>query len=249
MLIAERIISIDSTQRECIRRLAAAEEPFAIWTTAQTQGVASHGRRWQDSPEGLAISVAWPAYADGPIDHACWPSRIGLLVHSVLTGHFPEHANHFGLKWPNDLMGSGRKLGGVLVSRHRAGSTDWWVAGVGLNLGWPEGAPAVDRPVIDLASMGCKTQAFDLAQAILVAFNQAVILRQNHLIHTSSWVEHFHKHDVLANQPVRILHPQSGSVLQQGIHRGMNSAGELLLETALGVTSVRIGEASLRPGL
>jgi BirA family biotin operon repressor/biotin-[acetyl-CoA-carboxylase] ligase len=247
MLAAERISSIDSTQRECVRRLAHACEPFAVWTTEQTQGMASHGRRWHDSPDGLALSVAWPAGINEPMDRACWPSRIGLLVHGVLSARFPSRAHEFGLKWPNDLMGRGRKLGGVLVSRHRVGGTDWWVAGLGINLGWSSAVPELDRPVTDLASLGCSIEAPELAGLVIQTFDEVVIHQRDHLIHRSLWVEEFLRHDVLVNQSVNIVHPHSGSLLQQGVYRGMNLDGALLLETSSGLTPVRIGDASLRP--
>lgn len=247
MLAAERISSIDSTQRECVRRLALAAQPFALWTTEQTQGIASHGRRWHDSPEGFALSVAWPGGPEETIDRTCWPSRISLLVRSVLAARFPEKAHEFGLKWPNDLMGQGRKLGGVLVSRHRVSATEWWVAGIGMNLGWPGSAPELDRPIMDLASMGCKIEAPELAKLILFTLNEAVIHQRDPCIYQASWAQEFVKHDVLANRPVNIVHPHSGSLLHQGVYRGMKVDGTLLLDTSSGLTPVRIGDASLRP--
>jgi len=47
------------------------------------------------------------------------------------------------LKWPNDLLLGGRKLGGILVETHGEKA----ICGVGINLSWaPEGAALLDQP-------------------------------------------------------------------------------------------------------
>jgi biotin-(acetyl-CoA carboxylase) ligase len=59
--------------------------------------------------------------------------RVALGVARVVE----QHARHVGIeiKWPNDLMLGGRKLGGILCEAHWQGDTAAWVAvGVGINL-------------------------------------------------------------------------------------------------------------------
>jgi BirA family biotin operon repressor/biotin-[acetyl-CoA-carboxylase] ligase len=47
------------------------------------------------------------------------------------------------LKWPNDLLVDGRKLGGILVESTPTKS----ICGIGINLSWaPEGAATLDEP-------------------------------------------------------------------------------------------------------
>jgi BirA family biotin operon repressor/biotin-[acetyl-CoA-carboxylase] ligase len=58
--------------------------------------------------------------------------RVGLALAGVLDAWTPMPA---GLKWPNDLMLDGRKLGGILCEARWQGGTLGWVAvGIGLNV-------------------------------------------------------------------------------------------------------------------
>ena len=126
--------SVDSTQRfarGCVDRLlAGAEEPptFVVAALEQTAGRGRRGRSWASAP-GLGV----------------WAT----LVLSVETGHVPaipmrtgvalaEECARLGapvcLKWPNDLVSAGRKLGGLLVDVVAAsGARGWVLIGFGID--------------------------------------------------------------------------------------------------------------------
>lgn len=92
----------------------------------QTQGRGRQGRTWQNAPGAVAVSVACEPRWN--------PDRWGLL--SLLAGW--QAATLLGdrvmLKWPNDLLVDGEKVGGVLLE----GRGSVVVAGCGLNLWWPD---------------------------------------------------------------------------------------------------------------
>ena len=110
-------------------RAVAAEQgrrPFVVVADRQSAGRGRRGRHWEsDTPLGLWFTVAVDAAAGGV---SVLPLRVGLKValglESVVPGLRVE------IKWPNDLMAGGGKLGGVLCER--AGRAV--LAGVGLNL-------------------------------------------------------------------------------------------------------------------
>ena len=54
------------------------------------------------------------------------------------------------MKWPNDLMIDGRKLGGILVER----GSGWVVAGIGVNAGATPAGEALHDGVAPLAPFG-----------------------------------------------------------------------------------------------
>jgi len=110
------------------RALVREESPLPALVVAdrQSAGRGRRGRRWvSDTPLGLWCTVArqWPAGELGPLS-----LRAGLAVargiESVVRGLRIE------VKWPNDLLVAGRKLGGILCER--AGGAV--LVGIGINV-------------------------------------------------------------------------------------------------------------------
>lgn len=249
----ERLTTIDSTQRELLRRLAGLSGqdrmPFGLWTTAQTQGMGSHGRQWVDSPGGLALSLAWPEpFSASPApSHPAWPLRLSLVVVLTLERFFKLKKTDLGVKWPNDIMARGRKLGGVLVSRHQIQGVWWLIAGIGINCSWPS-SPNINRPVIALDDLGVHQPAIE---ALVSSLSAAVegLCQQMGPHDASLWVDEFHRRDIYANQQVVVVHPLSGGMLADGCNRGVAHTGALRLEMNGVVRLIEVGELSLRAAM
>jgi BirA family transcriptional regulator, biotin operon repressor / biotin---[acetyl-CoA-carboxylase] ligase len=97
----------------------------------QTAGRGRLDRRWE-TPPGTALLASWVLPA-----HALAPLAAGVAC-AYGCGE------RVRLKWPNDLLLDGRKLGGILVER----TGERCVVGTGINLRWaPPGATmlGVDR--------------------------------------------------------------------------------------------------------
>ncbi|NBP26456.1 MAG: biotin--[acetyl-CoA-carboxylase] ligase [Betaproteobacteria bacterium] len=246
----ERLATIDSTQRELLRRLTSApsqhRDPFGLWTTAQTQGIGSHGRQWIDSRGGLAMSLGWPEsvrpWPAAP--NPAWPLRLSLAVMQTLEEFFQLTDAMLGVKWPNDIMARGRKLGGVLVSRHQIQGRWWLIAGIGINFSWPS-PPDINRPVIALEDLGV-TQA--PTETIVMALSAAVegLCEHSELDDAKAWVDEFHRRDLYANQRVVVIHPVSGEPLAAGRNCGVIHSGALRLEIDGAERLIEVGELSLR---
>lgn len=121
-----RLGTVTSTQD------VARELPIGAIVIAahQTAGRGRHERRWETPPD-TALLVSF-VLAPRP-----------LL--SLAAGVAAAEACGRGvrLKWPNDLLLDGRKLGGILVETTPAKA----VVGIGINLSWaPEGAAQLDEP-------------------------------------------------------------------------------------------------------
>jgi BirA family biotin operon repressor/biotin-[acetyl-CoA-carboxylase] ligase len=107
---------------------AGAPEWTAVLAECQTRGRGRAGRAWQSPVGGLYLSVLLRPRAE-PV--SLLPLAAGVAVVDAVGG--------FGvacqLKWPNDVLTSGRKLAGILVEAS-SGSTsiEWVVLGLGLNL-------------------------------------------------------------------------------------------------------------------
>lgn len=137
---------------DCAAALVRAGRPLPVLVVAdrQTTGRGRRGRRWEsDSPCGLWFTAAHPFPAPRPAPGAL-PLRIGLAVARALESVAPRV--RVQVKWPNDLLVQGRKLGGVLCERTGVAA----LAGVGLNLNHPADAlPTV--PGLPATSIAAET--------------------------------------------------------------------------------------------
>lgn len=118
----------DSTNARA-RELAAAGAPHGAVVTAdeQTEGRGRQGRSWV-APAGKALlySAIIRPLGERPL----LPLAAGLAVCEAAEQLAP--GIECRVKWPNDVLLSGRKLAGVLIEARP--QDDWAVIGVGLNL-------------------------------------------------------------------------------------------------------------------
>ena len=125
------------TSTQDIAADALADEPVLVVAGRQTAGRGRSQRIWESAPRAMAASLAFrPVWAIGS-----WPLIplvAGLAAAEVLGGEV-------GLKWPNDLLIDGEKIGGILVE----GSDGVLVVGCGLNLWWPDAPPGSRARWID----------------------------------------------------------------------------------------------------
>lgn len=83
-----------------------------VWSDRQTEGRGRGNRRWISESGGLYFTLRYPSDAFG----ASAPLQtIGaaLLWVRVLQHHLDDDPD-LGIKWPNDIVYRGRKLGGLL---------------------------------------------------------------------------------------------------------------------------------------
>lgn len=102
----------------------------------QTAGRGRHNHRW-DAPEGAALLVSF----------VLKPHPLLSLAAGIAAAE--ACGPQVRLKWPNDLLLDGKKLGGILVEASSAKA----VCGIGINLTWaPEGAAMLNQPRDELLS-------------------------------------------------------------------------------------------------
>jgi BirA family biotin operon repressor/biotin-[acetyl-CoA-carboxylase] ligase len=129
-LLLTETASTNDVARDQARRGAAAG--FVVAAARQTRGRGRLGRRWESAPgAGLYVSILLrPELA------ARDAGQLTILA-SVAMADAVETAAGFRpqIKWPNDLVVNGRKLGGLLIETEPAGARlRWAVVGVGLNV-------------------------------------------------------------------------------------------------------------------
>lgn len=105
----------------------------AVLAIQQQAGRGQWGRQWHSPPGGLYLSLALAPNL--PARHAAQLTMCGAWgIATILR----EYNLPVSLKWPNDLVLSGRKLGGILTeTRVKQGCITKAVVGVGINLSNP----------------------------------------------------------------------------------------------------------------
>jgi len=100
----------------------------AAWE--QTAGRGRQGREWV-SPAGEGVYASWLEPFDDPVRKRALP----LITASALAGELSELLRaHCLIRWPNDLMVDGRKIGGILIETlERGDSGGAAIIGFGVN--------------------------------------------------------------------------------------------------------------------
>ncbi len=231
--------SCDSTNAVLLGRAeAGAPSGTVLIATEQTAGRGRRGRGWIASPgDSLTFSLLW-RFAPGTA-----PAGLSLAVGvAVVRALEKSGAAGAALKWPNDILMGGRKLGGILVELV-PGAAHAAVIGIGLNLHLPAAMPD------DLRAVSAALCAPDAAAdedalygallrellAVLESFATggfAAILPQ--------WTARHAFQDAAVNLLSDFAPPRAG------ICRGADHDGALLLETDGRIERVLSGEVSLR---
>ncbi len=128
-----------STQDMAIHAARAGDPGrLAVLASVQSAGRGSRGRTWIAPAGNLNLSVLLRPAGARP-NPGYWSLLAGVALHDALA----SHTGGLMLKWPNDVLLDGAKLGGVLIETglRPDGLLDWVVIGFGANLAE---APAVD---------------------------------------------------------------------------------------------------------
>ena len=236
--------SVDSTNAEAMRALAAGVSSTAMHVCLaeqQTSGRGRRGREWV-SPyaQNIYLSAAVP-FSEGAQKLEGLSLMVGLvLVETLEACGF----NECRLKWPNDVLLGGRKLAGILVEIAGDLTADCVVViGVGINVLMKDAESSISQL---WTSLLLSRQKGRLDRNILVAeFLRRLLLALQVFRETgfSSFVSAWQSRDAWYGLPVRV---QAGSTGWSGVARGVDARGALRLATAEGELLLNGGEVSLR---
>ncbi len=129
--------SVDSTNDALRRHVDAG--PVAAGTVLladeQTAGRGRHGREWH-SARGLGLYLSWLVLPGGPVE--LLPRWTLLAAVAACVACRDAAGPAVEVKWPNDVVAGGRKLGGVLADLRTSGGASELILGIGLNVGHRE---------------------------------------------------------------------------------------------------------------
>lgn len=237
-----------STSTLLLERAAqGAPSGTVIVADRQHAGRGSRGRRWLATPQAsLTFSVLW-RFAGGLERLAGLSLAVGLAVVRAL-----ENCGAAGvaLKWPNDVLLNDAKLVGILVelqsTTQNAPDSALAVIGIGINLTLPDGE--IERGGVALPVAALADALAELPERHLLLARLLIELAQVFDDFSSGGFavlrEEWQARHAWQDRPVRLL--RDGCVVQQGICRGADDDGALLVQTATGLERCLSGDLTLR---
>lgn len=207
----------------------------------QRQGRGRRGRDWV-SPFGhnLYLSLLW-RFPCGPDSMQGLSLAIGTALVAALEQTGLQGA---GLKWPNDILVEGRKLGGILIDMSGAsGGPTAAVIGIGLNVAMPEtAAEGIEQDWTDLRRhLPDGVSRNRLAAGVINQLIAAV--RQYEQTGLAGFQPAWQRHDLAHNRRVTVHLPHEAVA---GHARGIDESGALIVEIEGRQRRFSSGEISLR---
>lgn len=222
---------IESTNSYLMQHPGPATGRFHVAVTDnQTAGRGRHGKTWQSPPgSGLCLSMAY-TFGQSPGNLPALTLAIGLGAIEDLGG---QGIAGLQLKWPNDLIASNGKLGGILTEA-KMGAHDALtvVTGIGLNIDLGDGLDLDDEEsralrVVDLKSHATEVPAVEhLAATLINSLQQTfVVFEQNGF---AAFAGRWSDFDWLRGREIMVKNSKREI---SGTGAGIADDGALLLET------------------
>lgn len=240
-----RLDSVSSTN-DAARELAAssAEEGLCVIAREQTAGRGRQGRSWSSPPgEGLYLSVILRPEI-GASGAAVITLAAAVAVTETLRLDFDVAAD---IKWPNDVLISGRKICGILAeSAIEDGRLQYAVMGIGVNLTqllFDDGIGGAATSL--LLETGRSIAPPEFSKLLLERMEQwyrTAITQPDRVI--VRWEE---LSSYARGCAVRAVRVEASEGPIEGVTRGLTSSGALIVELSNGETrEIVSGEVSLR---
>jgi BirA family biotin operon repressor/biotin-[acetyl-CoA-carboxylase] ligase len=237
--------TLESTNTRLLESLPpAAGTAAVVLAEHQTGGRGRRGRGWVAPPGGaICLSLGWQ-YEDMPPDLSALSLVVGLCAVNALTA---LGVRGVSLKWPNDLVTSEGKLGGILIEmRAESGGPVHVVAGIGLNVALDDQARATVKATGNTADdirAHCShvPDRNEIVAAMLARLIPAFEGFPRHGL--TPYLDNWHDCDALRDQEVRV---ENAGEITRGMARGIDAHGALLVENPGGVQRFISGEVTVR---
>lgn len=247
--VSVEVLGVTDSTSERLRRkpLPGAGEMQAVLAEFQTGGRGRSGRKWL-SPfgSGLCLSVSW-LFPVMPPSLPALSLAAGVAVNRALVGAKPAG---LGLKWPNDIVAAGGKLGGLLVDvQGESGGPIRVIIGVGINVdvsarlsGELSGVDGL--PPIGLRQLTSGSEVSRNALAAEIMGELHSMLRQFLESGFADFADEWRSYDCMQGKEVTV---RIGAQVYRGRAAGISDDGALLLDERGEIRRVISGDVTLRP--
>ncbi|MGV8959880.1 MAG: bifunctional biotin--[acetyl-CoA-carboxylase] ligase/biotin operon repressor BirA [Stenotrophomonas sp.] len=237
----EILWTVASSNSELLRRGTPVRGVDVLLAERQTGGRGRRGRQWA-SPLAAHVYLSLSrGFAGGLSRMGGLSLAVGVAAVEALRAQgFADVA----LKWPNDLVVAGHKLGGLLVEGggEFAGPARA-VIGLGLNVRMPESvAGDISQPWTDLVTLANAPVSRNTVVAALLS-SLLPALEQFDADGLAPFLPRYAAMDALHGQAVRV---EEAGVFHDGQACGLADDGALRVRTAEGEILFHAGEVSVR---
>lgn len=226
------VAECESTNTLLLARADTSPSGAVLVAERQTAGRGRMGRPWYAGPDS---SLTFSLFYKLPRGSA--PNGLSLAVGVAIAEAVRDlNVGGVALKWPNDILRDGRKLGGVLIEL--TGSSA--VIGIGLNLKLSAELPDDVKRIataleLDIDRNQLLARLLTSLHGVLETFGSGGF---------AALRDRWSALNAYAGAPVRVI--SEFSVPVEGICMGVDVDGALLLETAVCVQRILSGDVSLR---
>lgn len=221
---------------------AGAEHGTVVVADRQTAGKGRRGRTWE-SPAGENIYMS--VLLRPEFEPAKAPMLTLVMAYSVTEVLKKQGFPDIQIKWPNDIILSGKKVCGILTEMQLKGTAiDHVIVGTGINVNTKEFPKELDEKATSLyLESSTSFERNDIIEQIVVHFEH--VYQQFTEIQDLSFLQkEYNSMLVNVGKEVRILEPEN---TYMALSRGINDKGELLVTTSDGEEKkIYAGEVSVR---
>jgi BirA family biotin operon repressor/biotin-[acetyl-CoA-carboxylase] ligase len=238
----EVLFKTESTNSSLFERLVSEKiHGKIVLAEYQSQGRGRRGNKWL-SPlgSGITLSVGWQ-FDIAPKALSLLSLYMGVAVARTLES---EKISEVGLKWPNDILVMNKKIAGILIEvRGEASGPVDVVIGIGMNYELAETVKLdIKQPVTDICSNTQQRLSRNKVVATLIS-KVFEILNDMETKHSLKLLDEWRALDCYIGRQAKLLLPNEEI---EGVLKGVDNQGSLLMSVAGEVKSYTSGEISLR---
>lgn len=226
---------ISSTNEWILQNIPSLKKGDLCVAEYQTAGRGRRGRQWLSPFAGqIMFSFYWAFDLKKSIEGLSLV--IGLSIAEVLNVQ---------VKWPNDILLDGRKLGGILVeiANHKNGMLNL-VIGVGINVSLPK-QTEISQPYAEVCEIDHDVERQTLLPKLIQhLYTRLNIFEKNGI--NAEFQQAWQSYNAFSNNEVNVLTEQ-GAI--SGIEQGIDERGYLKVLCGNKIQMFNGGEVSLRKKL
>lgn len=230
---------VDTTQRiahELAQR--GAMEGTIVISEEQTAGRGQLGRNWYN-PSRVNIAASIILRPELPIRDA---SKLTLMAASAFARSLQREGIDATIKWPNDLLLNGKKIGGILTEMQTEGDR---IQAVILGFGFNVNGETIPEELLHRAtSLKRETGIVHRRSELLARLLEDLESEYELFLETGfrPIQEHWLQNAAYLNETISL---KTAGKTKTGVMRGISPEGALLLETEAGVEPIYSAEIAV----